>query len=92
MLAVSSEFVSAVQISVIKALALNATFGNAAEFIIAIVTLRAGQLDIVKPRLPAPSSAMFCLFLVFLAGGLCYKEQTTARAQAQKTCSLQAVL
>ena len=37
---------------------LNATFGNAAELIIAIVALRAGQLDIVKASLTAVLSAV----------------------------------
>lgn len=39
---------------------LNATFGNAAELIIAIVALRAGYLEIVKASLTAPSSATSC--------------------------------
>ncbi len=68
---------------------LNATFGNAAELIIAIVALRAGQIDIVKASL-AGSIIGNCLLVLgasFLAGGLRYKDQhfntVTARAQAQ---------
>lgn len=68
---------------------LNATFGNAAELIIAIVALRAGQLDIVKASLTGSiiGNVLLVLGASFLAGGLCYKEQEfnaiTARAQAQ---------
>jgi Ca2+:H+ antiporter len=68
---------------------LNATFGNAAELIIAIVALRAGQIDIVKASLVGSIIGNVLLVLgdSFLAGGLRYKDQhfdtVTARAQAQ---------
>ena len=68
---------------------LNATFGNAAELIIAIVALRAGQLDIVKASLTGSiiGNVLLVLGASFLAGGLRFKVQefntTTARAQAQ---------
>lgn len=68
---------------------LNATFGNAAELIIAIVALRAGQLDIVKASLTGSiiGNVLLVLGASCLAGGLCYKVQEfnaiTARAQAQ---------
>jgi Ca2+:H+ antiporter len=57
---------------------LNATFGNAAELIIAVVALRAGQLDVVKASLTG--SIIGNVFLVlgasFLAGGLRHRIQT----------------
>ena len=68
---------------------LNATFGNAAELIIAIVALRAGYLDIVKASLTGSiiGNILLVLGASFLAGGLRYKIQEynaiSARAQAQ---------
>jgi Ca2+:H+ antiporter len=68
---------------------LNATFGNAAELIIAIVALRAGQLDIVKASLTGSiiGNVLLVLGAAFLAGGLQHKVQEynpiTARAQAE---------
>ena len=68
---------------------LNATFGNAAELIIAIVALRAGYQDIVKASLAGSiiGNILLVLGASFLAGGLRYKIQEynaiTARAQAQ---------
>jgi Ca2+:H+ antiporter len=68
---------------------LNATFGNAAELIIAIVALRAGQVDIVKASLTGSiiGNVLLVLGAAFLAGGLHYKDQqfstVTSRAQAQ---------
>ena len=68
---------------------LNATFGNAAELIIAIVALRAGQLDLVKASLTGSiiGNVLLVLGASFLAGGLRYNVQNfnaiTARAQAQ---------
>ncbi len=68
---------------------LNATFGNAAELIIAIVALRAGQLDLVKASLTGSiiGNVLLVLGASFLAGGLRYNVQnfnaTTARALAQ---------
>ncbi len=57
---------------------LNATFGNAAELIIAVVALKAGQLDVVKASLTG--SIIGNVFLVlgasFLAGGLRHRIQT----------------
>ncbi|ODS00802.1 cation transporter [Methyloceanibacter methanicus] len=68
---------------------LNATFGNAAELIIAIVALRAGQIEIVKASLTGSiiGNVLLVLGASFLAGGLRYTIQEfntiTARAQAQ---------
>jgi Ca2+:H+ antiporter len=68
---------------------LNATFGNAAELIIAIVALRAGQMEIVKASITGSiiGNVLLVLGAAFLAGGLRYKVQEfnliTARAQAE---------
>jgi Ca2+:H+ antiporter len=68
---------------------LNATFGNAAELIIAIVALRAGQIEIVKASLTGSiiGNVLLVLGASFLAGGLRYKiqdfDKVTARAQAE---------
>src|SRR5438309_1277997 len=67
---------------------LNATFGNAAELIIAIMALRQGLYSVVKASLTG--SIIGNVLLVFgasvLAGGFKYKSQrfnvTCARAQA----------
>ena len=51
---------------------LNATLGNAAELIIALVALRAGMLDVVKASLVGSiiGNLMLVLGAAFLAGGL----------------------
>ncbi len=56
---------------------LNATFGNAAEFIIAIVALRNGLIDIVKASLTGSiiGNILLVLGASFLVGGLRNREQ-----------------
>ena len=56
---------------------LNATFGNAAELIIAVVALKAGQLDVVKASLTGSiiGNVLLVLGASFLAGGLRYRIQ-----------------
>src|SRR5881296_4735821 len=51
---------------------LNATFGNAAELIVAIVALRAGLVDLVKASLTGSilGNLLLILGLVLVAGGL----------------------
>jgi len=51
---------------------LNATFGNAAELIIALVALRAGLVDLVKASITGSilGNLLLILGLAFLAGGL----------------------
>ena len=51
---------------------LNATLGNAAELIIALVALRAGMLDVVKASLTGSiiGNLLLVLGAAFLAGGL----------------------
>jgi Ca2+:H+ antiporter len=56
---------------------LNATFGNAAEFIIAIVALQAGKIEVVKASLIGSiiGNMLLVLGASFLAGGIRYKVQ-----------------
>ncbi len=68
---------------------LNATFGNAAELIIAISALRAGMYDVVKASLTGSiiGNLLLVLGASILAGGLKYKEQrfSAEAARAQTT-------
>lgn len=67
---------------------LNATFGNAAELIIALVALKAGNIEIVKASLTGSiiGNILLVLGASLFAGGLRKKEQrfnaTGAKAQA----------
>ena len=67
---------------------LNATFGNAAEMIIAFVALRRGLVDVVKASLTGSilGNILLVMGAAVLLGGVRYKEQrfnaTAARAQA----------
>lgn len=67
---------------------LNATFGNAAELIIAIAALRAGLHDVVKASIVGSivGNILLVLGAAMLAGGLRHREQSYsapgARAQA----------
>lgn len=67
---------------------LNATFGNAAEMIIAIMALRRGLYDVVKASLTGSiiGNVLLVLGAAFIAGGLKFKTQafnaSGARVQA----------
>jgi Ca2+:H+ antiporter len=67
---------------------LNATFGNAAELIIAIVAMRAGYIDVVKASLTGSiiGNILLVLGAAFLAGGVSHQIQQfnpiAARTQA----------
>ncbi|MEK6981605.1 MAG: calcium/proton exchanger [Candidatus Micrarchaeota archaeon] len=56
---------------------LNATFGNAAELIIALLAINKGLLDLVKASIAGSiiGNILFVLGLSLLLGGLKYKEQ-----------------
>lgn len=68
---------------------LNATFGNAAEFIIALAALRAGLYDVVKASIVGSivGNVLLVLGAAMLAGGLRHKEQffNTVAARSQAT-------
>jgi Ca2+:H+ antiporter len=64
---------------------LNATFGNAAELIIAVVALRQGLIDVVKASLTGSiiGNVLLVTGLAFVAGGIRHKEQNFNAAAAQ---------
>lgn len=64
---------------------LNATFGNAAELIIALLALRRGLTEVVKASITGSIIANLLLILggAFLAGGVRYKEQDFKEAGAR---------
>jgi Ca2+:H+ antiporter len=63
---------------------LNATFGNAAELIIALMALRAGLFDVVKASITGSiiGNALLVLGVSVLAGGLKYPKQRFNTAAA----------
>ena len=63
---------------------LNATFGNAAELIIALMALRAGLYDVVKASITGSiiGNILLVLGLAVLAGGIKHKRQTFNRTSA----------
>ncbi len=63
---------------------LNATFGNAAELIIALMALRAGLYDVVKASITGSiiGNILLVLGLAVLAGGIKYQRQTFNRTSA----------
>lgn len=69
---------------------LNATFGNAAELIIAIAALRAGLLDVVKASLAGSivGNILLVLGASMLAGGLRHSEQSFNAAGARSEATL----
>ena len=72
---------------------LNATFGNAAEMIIAFQGLRAGLTDVVKASLTGSilGNILLVLGLSILAGGLKYREQKFNRTAATMSATLMAL-
>ncbi|MBI1367348.1 MAG: calcium/proton exchanger [Planctomycetes bacterium] len=72
---------------------LNATFGNAAELIIALMALHAGLHDVVKASLTGSiiGNALLVLGLSFLAGGLKFEKQTFRAPAAATSTTLMAL-
>ncbi len=72
---------------------LNATFGNAAELIIALVALRAGLHDVVKASLTGSiiGNVLLVLGLAILAGGIGRERQSFDRAAAAAGSTLLAL-
>ena len=72
---------------------LNATLGNAAELIIALVALRAGMLDVVKASLTGSiiGNLLLVLGAAFLAGGLKHPIQTFATIGARSQVGMMAL-
>ncbi len=75
---------------------LNATFGNAAELIIALAALRAGLYDVVKASIAGSivGNILLVLGAAMLAGGLRYPEQrfNAAAARSQATMLMLAAI
>ncbi|MEZ5355433.1 MAG: calcium/proton exchanger [Bryobacteraceae bacterium] len=75
---------------------LNATFGNAAELIIALIALRQGMFDVVKASLTGSiiGNILLVMGAAFLAGGLKFKTQSfnPAGARTQATILTLAVI
>jgi Ca2+:H+ antiporter len=69
---------------------LNATFGNAAEMIIAFQGLRAGLSEVVKASITGSilGNILLVLGLSILAGGLKYKDQKFNRTAASMSATL----
>lgn len=69
---------------------LNATFGNAAELIIAIAALRAGLYDVVKASIAGSivGNILLVLGAAMLAGGLRHSEQQYNAAAARSQATL----
>ncbi|MBW7886877.1 MAG: calcium/proton exchanger [Bacteroidetes bacterium] len=69
---------------------LNATFGNAAELIIALTALNAGLYDVVKASITGSiiGNILLVLGFAFLAGGVKYKRQTFNSAGARIMSSM----
>ncbi len=75
---------------------LNATFGNAAELIIALMALRAGMFDVVKASITGSiiGNILLVLGLSILVGGLRFPQQTfnaTAAALGSTMMALSAI-
>ena len=72
---------------------LNATLGNAAELIIALVALKAGMFDVVKASLTGSiiGNLLLVLGASFLAGGLRYKVQSFATIGARTQIGMMAL-
>jgi len=75
---------------------MNASFGNAAEFIIALSALRSGMVDVVKASITGSilGNILLVLGLSCLAGGVKYRRQTfnaTAAGMAATMLALAAV-
>lgn len=71
----------------------NATLGNAAELIIALVALKAGMLDVVKASLTGSiiGNLLLVLGASFLAGGLKFKVQSFATIGARTQIGMMAL-
>src|SRR5436190_1066510 len=68
---------------------LNASFGNAAELIIALIALRAGQIEVVKASITGSiiGNLLLVLGASIFAGGVRYKKQTFNKTAARASCT-----
>jgi Ca2+:H+ antiporter len=68
---------------------LNASFGNAAELIIALMALRAGQIEVVKASITGSiiGNLLLVLGVSIFAGGMRYKHQRFNKTAARSSCT-----
>ncbi|MEO6005903.1 MAG: calcium/proton exchanger [Opitutus sp.] len=68
---------------------LNASFGNAAELIIALMALRAGQIEVVKASITGSiiGNLLLVLGISIFAGGLRYPRQTFNKTAVRASCT-----
>lgn len=68
---------------------LNASFGNAAELIIALIALRAGLIDVVKASITGSiiGNLLLVLGLSIFSGGLRHKQQRFNKTAARASCT-----
>lgn len=68
---------------------LNASFGNAAELIIALMALRAGHLEVVKASITGSiiGNLLLVLGVSIFAGGLRHKQQRFNKTAARASCT-----
>src|SRR3954467_3127726 len=68
---------------------LNAAFGNAAELIIALMALRAGQIEVVKASITGSiiGNLLLVLGASIFAGGLKFKKQSFNKTAARASCT-----
>jgi Ca2+:H+ antiporter len=68
---------------------LNASFGNAAELIIALMALRAGHIEVVKASITGSiiGNLLLVLGAAILAGGIRHKQQRFNKTAARASCT-----
>jgi Ca2+:H+ antiporter len=68
---------------------LNASFGNAAELIIALIALRAGHIEVVKASITGSiiGNLLLVLGASVFAGGLRFKRQSFNKTAARASCT-----
>jgi Ca2+:H+ antiporter len=68
---------------------LNASFGNAAELIIALIALRAGHIEVVKASITGSiiGNLLLVLGASILGGGLRFKRQSFNKTAARVSCT-----
>jgi Ca2+:H+ antiporter len=68
---------------------LNASFGNAAELIIALIALRAGRIEVVKASITGSiiGNLLLVLGVSIFAGGMKFKHQRFNKTAARSSCT-----
>ena len=89
LIAVSTQDISAKTGTIVGSL-MNATFGNAIEFMIAIFAIRAGLIDLVRASIIGSIiiNLLLLIGLSMIFGGIKYKEQTFNRDSAGVSSSM----